>query len=93
MIHHILLFMRMMTPNMLMEMCWPQVCAQIKKLYDILLGNARIVFLCCFFRVEHVTSSHAKGRKDQGHAQWWTKSKSARSKKIIIRVQTNYHDI
>ena len=45
MIHHIILFMRMMTPNMLMEMCWPQVCAQIKKLYDILLGNARIVFL------------------------------------------------
>ena len=35
-IHHILLFMRMMTPNMLMEMCWPQVCAQIKNLYDIM---------------------------------------------------------
>ena len=50
MIHHILLFMRMMTPNMLMEMCWPQVCGQIKKLYDILLGNARI-FWCCFFFV------------------------------------------
>ena len=54
-----------------------------------------LFFVLFFFRVEHVTSSHhAKGRKDQGHAQWWTKSKSARSKKsksddLHVRILTS----